>query len=313
MITIVTFASIVYLVLKDPQLKLMGPIIFVYITYMSWIHGVLFSLPSVFHRAGVLQHNKEFMDKLVSRTDLRRHQRVKTSGIADGRIDIKNISFSIRENQIHDNVCMTFPAHSFTCLVGPSGMGKSILMKLIVQFYNYNDGVILIDGQEVTSFDLAYLRKRVLYVEQNTPIFDNLTIVENIIYGTEYTPAQFREFLKRHNLYHLINTLYRGIGGLDSRPGVRGGSLSGGMKRFIPVLRALIKHNEVAIYLFDEPLTALDKNLRETMIHTIKTICKGKTVIIVSHTMDDESPTFCENVVAINNNGCQYINRVGKK
>lgn len=304
-ISIVTFSAVTYIILHDPRRKALGPLLLMYVTYLSWLRGFFSDLPFFFHRTGILKHNLNFLENLFE-TDPTLVKRVRTHGIACGKIEFKNVSFSFKDNTVHNNICLTFPAKAFTYLSGKSGSGKSVLLQLIIQLYTANSGNIYIDDINIASFDLNYLRNRICYVEQNANVFSHKSILGNILYGTDYDEEDFHAFLERYNVSAEISRLYEKIGGIHEPVGNHGDSLSGGMRQMVTLLRVLMKKG-VVVYLFDEPLTGLDPSMQTLVLRLIQNVCQSKTVVFVSHTMESKERDVCQNHVVITNNSCLYM------
>ena len=304
-ISIVIFAVVIHIISNDPQRKILGPLLLMYVTYLSWMRGFFSELPFVFHRIGVLNYNLEFIQDLFEKDD-DTLTRIRTCGITNGKIEFKNVSFSFKDNIVHNNICLTFPAGQFTCLSGKSGSGKSVLLQLIIQLYTADSGNIYIDNKNIASFDLQYLRNTICYVEQDANVFAHKSILDNILYGTTYNEQDFHAFLERYNISVEISLLYEKIGGIYEPVGNHGDSLSGGMRRMVTLLRALMKKS-VLVYLFDEPLTGLDPSMQMMVIRLIQNVCQNKTVVFVSHTIDSKARDVCQNHVVITNNSCLYL------
>ena len=304
-ISIVTLSVVIYIISHDPRRKSLGPLLFMYVTYLSWLRGFFTELPYVFHRIGVLHHNLNFLDNLFE-ADPTLLKRIRTHGIINGKIEFKNVSFSFEDNTVHNNICLTFPAKEFTCLSGKSGSGKSALLQLIIQLYTADSGDIFIDDINIASFDLHYLRNTICYAEQDTNVFSHKSILDNILYGTDYNEQDFHAFLEQYNVSTEIFKLYEKIGGIHEPVGNHGDSLSGGMRQMMMLLRVLMKKG-VLIYMFDEPMTGLDPSMQALALRLIQTVCQNKTVIFVSHHMNSKARDMCQNHVVIANNSCFYL------
>ena len=171
-------------------------------------------------------------------------------------------------------------------IVGPSGNGKSTLIKLIMGYYPVPDGHIFLGGKDLNHYSLNELRKQMTYVHQQPQLF-NVSVLENIQYGNDASRESIIEFMDRHGLA----AIFRKGGGhdnnntshefLDTRVGIDGGNLSGGQKQMVLILRALMSPKIVVI--LDEPTTAIDKDNKALVIRAIALLCETATVILITH------------------------------
>lgn len=179
---------------------------------------------------------------------------------------LKNINFSVEEKEI-------------VSIIGPSGSGKSILLRCINRMVTPTSGEILFDRKLITSANIGEIRKEIGMVFQHFNLFENLTVLENITLAPVklklLSPAEAKKralaMLKEINLYDKK----------DSYPI----SLSGGEKQRVAIIRTLIL--EPRLILLDEPTSALDPEMTKEVIELIKHLKdKGITLIIVSHEME---------------------------
>lgn len=146
-----------------------------------------------------------------------------------GNVELQNVSFSYpsRPNQpVLKEVTLTIPANTTTALVGSSGAGKSTIVSLLQRFYDVNEGRITIDGHDLQTLDLKWLRKHCGYVQQEPNLF-GLTIRENMTYGVEkqVTQEELEAASKDAHAHEFIVTMPEGY---DTLVGERGVKLSGG-------------------------------------------------------------------------------------
>ena len=282
-VTLVTLFSVIYFLYR----QLFGPnktstsvdrfeagaIIFIYLTYMGWMNELFMDMPFAFHRLGILNASKEFLD------DIFKHNQTgkKRSGITDGEIKFKNVSFAIDNSEIITDESYFFEGKKITCIKGRSGSGKSITAQLIVGLYKPTKGEILLDGINIQELDQDYLRKSIIYVNQLDNMFEE-SVKYNMLYGTTGKEAELKRLLEQYNL----EPIYETIGGIDTVIEPNGSNISTGMKKVIMVIRGILK-SKATIYIFDEPTAGLDTNTTNKILEMIETECSGKTTIIITH------------------------------
>ena len=163
-------------------------------------------------------------------------------------------------------------------LVGSSGSGKTTLMNLIPRFYNLNDGVIEIDGQNINKVSLNSLRKNIALVSQDIRLFDD-SIKSNIMFGNLLaTEEDIIKACKNAAAHEFIMELSDGY---NTTIGENGAKLSGGQKQRISIARAMIKNSP--IILLDEATSSLDTESETKVKIAISNLIKGKTTIIIAH------------------------------
>ena len=166
-------------------------------------------------------------------------------------------------------------------ITGISGKGKSTLAKLLIKLYKY-EGDIFIDNVNLKNVDPNYIRKNIIYVNQNTKLFDKI-IIENIFYGcNDYETCNL--YLQYIMTFKKIRELYKNVD-FNKNAGLTGDNLSGGQRQVINIINGLITPSKILI--LDEPTNALDKELKKEIIELIKYFKKHKKcIIIISHDKD---------------------------
>ena len=213
--------------------------------------------------------------------------------ILSGSLELKNVTFGYKQNNIILNkLNLVIKDKEKVGLLGICGSGKSTLSKLILKFYKY-DGQILIDNQDIKTINTKYLRKKVVYANQKTMLYD-ISVIDNIKYGNNAETDSIMKILTSYQLLELFNGLKDGI---HSDSGVQGNELSGGMQKVVILLRSILKaeENNAYIIIFDEPLAGLDEKTRKKVIKLINDKCSGKTLIIITH--DKEILPFMDRVI----------------
>ena len=197
----------------------------------------------------------------------------------EGKIELDHISFSYdATREVLDDISLNVNKGDIVALVGPSGGGKTTICHLLPRFYSINEGVIRIDGQDISKLTLNSLRRNIGIVQQDVFLF-NGTIRDNILYGRlDATEEEVIEAAKRANIHDYVISLEKGY---DTEIGERGVKLSGGQKQRISIARVFLK--DPAILILDEATSALD-NTTEIMIQqALDELCKGRTTIVVAH------------------------------
>lgn len=182
--------------------------------------------------------------------------------------------------QVISNVSEKIKQGETIALVGPSGVGKSTIMKILMGFYKLEEGngEILLYGKPLNEYSLKEIRNLMTYVPQSSFLFTG-TIRENIAYGKENaTEDEIIEVAKAAYAHDFIMKLPEGY---NTQVGERGSFLSGGERQRIAIARALLKNS--SILLLDEPTASLDSESEQEIQKALDTLMKDKTVIVAAH------------------------------
>jgi ABC-type multidrug transport system fused ATPase/permease subunit len=243
------------------------------IFYVPCLNTIITYLPDYTNHMGIISSVNEYM-KLINVDKIEKEN----ININQGEINIKNLSFGYsNDKKIFDNFNLYIKPKSKIAIVGPSGNGKSTLIKLIMGYFKINNESIFIDGQDINKYNLGSLRSQISYINQNTKLF-NKTIYENIQYGNNMSKDDINNLIKKYELEQIFKNISDGF---DTNVGVNGDSLSGGQKQLIQLLRCYNKNNKIII--LDEPTSALDSVTKKAVINIIKDISKDATLIIITH------------------------------
>lgn len=199
-----------------------------------------------------------------------------------GHISFKNVSFGYEKDgerkRVINNFSMEIPAGKTVALVGPSGGGKTTICNLIPGFYEADEGVIEIDGYDITKLKKEALRKNIAVVAQDVFLF-NGTIKENIAYGNfDATDKEIEEAAEKANIAEFIKSLPQGF---ETCVGERGVKLSGGQKQRIAIARAFLKNPPILI--LDEATSALDTATETAIQNALDKLSDGRTTLVVAH------------------------------
>ena len=176
------------------------------------------------------------------------------------------------------NINLNIEGGKITALVGQSGAGKSTIINLIPRFYDPQNGVIKVDGQDIKNIKLNSLRECIALVSQDIVLFDD-TIKNNIAYANPLATQQdIEEACKFAAADEFINKLPNKY---DSYVGENGVKLSGGQKQRVSIARAIIKNSP--IILLDEATSSLDTESERIVQNAINNLIRNKTTIVIAH------------------------------
>uniref|UniRef100_A0A673H3V8 Multidrug resistance protein 1-like n=1 Tax=Sinocyclocheilus rhinocerous TaxID=307959 RepID=A0A673H3V8_9TELE len=198
-----------------------------------------------------------------------------------GDIEFKNIHFSYpsrKDVKILQGMSLKIPHGKTIALVGASGCGKSTTIQLLQRFYDPDSGEVTLDGHDIRSLNVCWLRENMGIVSQE-PVLFGTTIAENIRYGREdATDEDIERAIKEANAYDFISKL---PDKLNTMVGERGAQLSGGQKQRIAIARALVKNPK--ILLLDEATSALDTQSESIVQAALDKARAGRTTIVIAH------------------------------
>lgn len=197
-----------------------------------------------------------------------------------GKIDLSHLAFRYSEHHpwLYRNLNMTLKPGHLTVLMGPSGCGKSTLAKLLLGFYQPNEGQINLDGKDIRHLAANELRATFGVVPQETVLFAG-TLYDNLVMAHPH--ASFEDVIqacKAAEIHEVIETLPNGY---QTEIGERGTGLSGGQRQRIAIARALLKRPNILI--FDEAVSNLDQHTAEHFARTINKLKGQVTMLFITH------------------------------
>ncbi|XP_062847623.1 ATP-dependent translocase ABCB1-like [Trichomycterus rosablanca] len=198
-----------------------------------------------------------------------------------GDIEFKNVHFSYpsrKDVKILQGMNLKVHHGKTIALVGASGCGKSTTIQLLQRFYDPDAGEVTLDGRDIRTLNVRWLRENVGIVSQE-PVLFGTTIAENIRYGREdATDEDIERAIREANAYEFISRL---PDKLNTMVGERGAQLSGGQKQRIAIARALVKNPK--ILLLDEATSALDTQSESIVQAALDKARAGRTTIVIAH------------------------------
>jgi ABC-type multidrug transport system fused ATPase/permease subunit len=202
-----------------------------------------------------------------------------TPEFASGRIDFKGVSFSYDDQRpVIDGISFTIEPGSWGALVGPSGVGKTTILNLLLRLYDAKDGVITLDGYDVTGVGPEAVRKLMGFAPQD-PFLWNDTVRNNIRYGKEDATDEEIDWAARMACAdEFIRNLPEGY---ETVVGENAGKISEGQKQRIAIARALVRKPRILI--FDEAFASIDQELEKAILSHIERELSGTTVLVVTH------------------------------
>lgn len=221
----------------------------------------------------------EIMAKEVERP---LHKRFIQHPVFEGRIEFNNVTFTYPDETkpALNRVSFVIEPGEKVGIIGRIGSGKSTIEKLILGFYQVDDGSILLDGIDITQLDPAEVRRNINYVPQDVTLFSG-DVRDNISYRAPY--VEDSTIIRAARLAGVDDFIKRHPSGYSLKVNEGGSSLSGGQRQSIGVARALLL--EAPIYLFDEPTNAMDAKTEQLMINRLLQGTLNSTTIVVTHKM----------------------------
>lgn len=208
-------------------------------------------------------------------------------------LELKNIKKSFQEGEdVLESICLTAKKGEFVTLLGSSGCGKTTTLRIIAGLEYPDSGQVFLNGKDVTSLEPN--QRNVNTVFQNYALFPHMNVADNIGYGLKLKKTSKAEISRRvKEMLELVQ-----LSGFEKR---KPSELSGGQRQRVAIARALVNNPEVL--LLDEPLGALDLQLRRAMQHELKRLQKklGITFIYITH--DQEEAINMSDTIAVMNHG----------
>jgi ATP-binding cassette subfamily B protein len=199
--------------------------------------------------------------------------------VTDGRVEYENVTFGYDESEtIVKDVSFEVDGGETLALVGPTGAGKSTVLKLLLRMYDVDEGAIQVDGQDLREVTIPSLREKIGYVSQDTFLFYG-TVAENIAYGTFNADREaIVEAARAAEAHEFIQNLPEGY---DTEVGERGVKLSGGQRQRISIARAILKDPEILV--LDEATSDVDTETEMLIQRSLDELTRDRTTFAIAH------------------------------
>ena len=239
----------------------------------------------------------------IEKKEKNNKKKLDTKFLIKKELILKNISFKYQNsnNKVLNNINLKIKAGSIIGIKGPSGVGKTTLVNIILGLLKPTSGEVLVDGIEINK-NLESWQKNIGYVPQNIVLTDD-TLKNNIALGIDEKQIdknKINNCIKDSQLENFVLNIEKGI---DSNVGELGSKLSGGQKQRIGIARSI--YNDPQVLILDEFTSALDNQTEEKIISEIGNYGKTKTVIIISHKLSTLSK--CDNIYELTKENLELI------
>jgi ATP-binding cassette subfamily B protein len=201
------------------------------------------------------------------------------AGTVRGDVEMRDVTFAYRgRTPVLRDFSLRIAAGETVAVVGPTGSGKSTLVKLLLRLYELDAGTVLVDGADIRTVRLGDLRRSIGLVSQDVFLFPG-TVRENIAYGSfGATPEQVERAARLAEAHDFIAALPQGY---ETVVGERGQKLSGGQRQRIAIARAILK--DPPILVLDEATSAVDNETEAAIQRSLEHISRGRTTIAIAH------------------------------
>ncbi|MBE9544393.1 MAG: ABC transporter ATP-binding protein, partial [Proteobacteria bacterium] len=247
--------------------------------YLAYVFG-----PAQFLASSNLQFQKALaaLERISALFDIVPEDNQKNGCKVDklkGDIEFKNVSFGYNGYEpVLKDISLHIRAGERLALVGPSGIGKTTLISLLLRFYRTAEGEIYFDGLPASDYNTASLRRRIGYASQDPKILSG-TVIENLCYGNPNAGKE--QILQAARITAIHDDIEKLPKGYETVIGEKGLNLSEGQKQRLSIARALIKNPDILI--LDEPTSALDSMTEKSIFDALPSQVNGKTVLVASH------------------------------
>ncbi|MGR3806106.1 MAG: ABC transporter ATP-binding protein [Marinibacterium profundimaris] len=242
---------------------------------------IMWALTTFFRELGIVREGLETLSQPIDLVDARDAQPL---ALPRGRIKIDGLSHHYGKGTGGlDRIDLVIEPGQKIGLIGRSGAGKSTLVKLLLRFYDVEQGRILIDGQDISTVTQETLRRHIGMVQQDSALLHR-SVRENILYGRpEASELEMIAAAKKAEAHDFIQSLAdpQGRTGYDAQVGERGVKLSGGQRQRVTLARVMLK--DAPILVLDEATSALDSEVEAAIQETLYGMMEGKTVIAIAH------------------------------
>jgi subfamily B ATP-binding cassette protein MsbA len=202
---------------------------------------------------------------------------------ATGEIEFHNVYFHYasfeKKQEVLKGINFVVKPGETVALVGRSGVGKSTIVSLLLRFYDCQQGRIILDKKDLSTYHLEDLRRQFALVTQHVTLFND-TVANNIAYGDMHKASQ-EEIIEAARLAHALEFIERLPKGFNTEIGENGVCLSGGQRQRIAIARAILK--DAPILILDEATSALDSESERHIQAALQTLMKNRTTFVIAH------------------------------
>jgi ATP-binding cassette, subfamily B, multidrug efflux pump len=251
-----------------------------FVSYVGMLYGPIISISTIFTQINNATISIDRYDEIMKALPVVHDEDDSIPILNFNEIHFKNVTFKYPFDKLPviKNITFTIKRGETIGIVGPTGAGKSTLIRQLLREFNVTDGEIYIDSEKIEHYKIEDIRNLVGYVPQSHMLFRR-KVDENIMIGNP--KANHDELDKAVKIADFEKDLNYLSNGLQTMVGESGVSLSGGQKQRLSIARALIKNP--AILILDDSLSAVDAQTEDTIIEHLKAFRQGKTNIIVAH------------------------------
>lgn len=226
-----------------------------------------------------LAESEEMTVILNTPIEIKDSERAKNLAVHTSKVEFKNANFAYSdEESVIKNLSFTIKPGEKIALIGPSGGGKSTIVKLLLRLFDLQKGKILIDNQDISAVTQDSLRKAIALVPQD-PILFHRTLMENIRYGNRSATRQ--EIIAASKMAHCHEFISKFHKSYNTYVGERGIKLSGGQRQRVAIARAILSNAKILI--LDEATSSLDSESEKLIQDALTNLIKNKTTFIIAH------------------------------
>ena len=249
-----------------------------FITYAKNFTNPIGNLASIMAELqGMIAASERVFNYLEEEEEIEVSNPIKLDNVK-GNIEFKNVNFGYEDNTIIKDFSAKVSSGKKIAIVGPTGSGKTTLVKLLMRFYEIESGEILLDGVNIKDVTREDLRKNIAMVLQDTWLYKD-TIMENIRYGSlDKTDDEVIKASKEARSHHFVQTLPNGYNMVVNE---EVNNISEGEKQLLTIARAILKDPKVLI--LDEATSNVDTRTEQLIGKAMDTLMKGRTSFIIAH------------------------------